>query len=97
MSIKTYERIRCADGASVSIQAGRYMYCTPRNDEGPYTSVEAGYPSVPPPASWMEFMDGDYADAPCDTVYGYVPVAFVREFIETHGGMVGGELPSFAE
>jgi hypothetical protein len=88
---KMYERIVCADGASVSIQAGEGTYCTPRNNIGPYTHIEAGFPSVEPPASWREYAD-DASDL-CDTVYGYMPYECVNEFIEIHGGMVSGELP----
>lgn len=96
MMPKLNARIQCADFASVSIQANRYSYCTPRNDTGPYTDIEAGFPSVPPPASWLAYIDGD-PDKPCETVYGYMPIACVREFIDAHGGMVSGELPPFAE
>lgn len=42
----------------------------------------------------MGFMDG--VGDPCSTVYGYVPIALVAEFVNSHGGMVGGELPPFA-
>ncbi len=90
-----YKRIQCADGASVSVQAGRYMYSTPRQDCGPYTHVEAGFPSVAPPNSWREYQDGN--EDTLDTVWGYMPIALVREFIDAHGGMVDGELPPFAE
>jgi hypothetical protein len=88
------KRIECADGATVSIQATRYSYCTPRNDVGPYTHIEAGFPSVLPPGSWMEYCED--GDKPLDTVYGYMPVACVKEFIDVHGGLVAGELPPFA-
>ena len=88
---KRYERIVCADGASVSIQAGEGIYCTPRNNIGPYTHIEAGFPSVEPPASWLPHAE-DVVNL-CDTVYGYMPYERVDEFIEIHGGMVSGELP----
>lgn len=94
-AMRIYERIVCRDGATVSIQANRGMYCTPRQDAGPYTHVEAGFPSVQPPESWKEYMDG--GDDPLDTVYGYVPVAHIKEFIDAHGGIVSGELPPFVE
>jgi hypothetical protein len=89
------KRVECADGAHVSVQASQYHYCAPRNDSGPYTHIEAGFPSAVPPASWMEFCED--ADRPTDTVYGYMPVSCVWEFIDAHGGMVGGELPSGCE
>lgn len=86
-------RIVCLDGASVSVQANQYAYCTPRDDSGPYWEVEAGFPSVTPPRSWLV-----YAENPenlLGTVYGYMPTAMIEEFISTHGGMIEGELPEF--
>lgn len=88
---KYYERVVCADGASVSIQAGGGVYCTPRDNHGPYTHIEAGFPSVEPPASWCVYAE-DASDL-CGTVYGYMPYGCVDEFINIHGGMVLGELP----
>ena len=91
---KRYDRVVCADGASVSIQAGAGLYSTPRNNEGPYTHVEAGFPSVEPPPSWRA-----YAEDPNDllgTVYAYMPYDCVDEFINVHGGLMEGfefELP----
>ena len=104
-----YQRIVCADGASVSIQAGKVipelellgigdtcgLYCTPRNNKGPFTEVEAGYPSVNPPESWMQHCENP--DRPTDTVYPYLPYQYVHEFINVHGGMVSGELPPEAK
>ena len=76
-------QIRCADGFCISVQAGNSMYCTPRDNEGPWTQVECGYPSLPP-----EFIS-EYAespDSPCETVYGYVPVELVEKLIDLHNG-----------
>lgn len=90
-----YERVKCADGATVSVQASQYHHCEPRHDVGPYLSVECGFPSVPPPESWMPYCEDP--SRPTDTVYGFVPLSVVREFIDAHGGMVGGELPEGIE
>ena len=92
---KRYPRIVCADGASVSIQAGTGIYSTPRDNRGPYTHVEAGFPSVEPPASWREYAED--CDNLLGTVYGYMPYDCVDEFIAVHGGLVGGELPPRVE
>ena len=73
------------DGTTVSVQANRASYCTPRNDIGPYTSVEVGFPSVRP-SWWNEHSSGD-------EIAGWVPVSLVREFIEEHGGLASGDLP----
>jgi len=88
---KQYTRVVCADGVSVSIQAGEGIYSTPRDNRGPYTHIEAGFPSVEPPASWREFAED--AENLCGTVYAYMPYDCVDEFINIHGGMVSGELP----
>ena len=76
--------ITCADGTTLSVQASSMHYCRPRADLGPYTHVEVGFPSVDPPETWAVYADGKY---PSD-VYGYIPVALVREFIDAHGGEV---------
>lgn len=88
---KMYDRLVCKDGESVSVQASRYSYSTPRDNSGPYTHVEAGFPSVNPPQSWMEFCED--SDRPTETVYGYMPIALVDEFVTAHGGLVDGEMP----
>lgn len=85
--IPNIKPIYCADGASLSVQASRFHYCFPRNNEGPYAQVEVGFPSVKPPESWREYCQGDFDAAPCDTVYGNVPLTLVAEFIEQHGGI----------
>lgn len=73
-------RIFCNDGFSLSVQAGKYHYCTPRDNYGPYTAVEVGFPSGPVPATWQDYSDGD-------NVYGYVPIEMVAELIVSHGGV----------
>ena len=85
---RTYRRIVCADGASVSIQAGECPYSTPRNNYGPYTHIEAGFPSVEPPTSWRDYAEDP--DALTETVYGWMPWVCVDEFINVHGGLVEG-------
>ena len=86
-------RIVCADGFSISVQAFSSSYCTPRQDEGPHTHMEGGFPSSPPLDPELlesrEKIEGD----PCETVYPYVArEVFEREF-ELHGGIVEGSLP----
>jgi hypothetical protein len=68
---------------TLSVQASRTHYCTPRNNHGPYTHLEVGFPSVIPPDTWAKYADGDY---PAADVYGYVPVSLIKEFIDAHGG-----------
>ena len=86
-----FEMVTCADGFTVSIQAGRHNYSEPRTDTShAYESVELGFPNRP-----CIFIK-DYAEDPRDltgTVYGYVPAHIVRKMIAAHGGIVSGECP----
>ena len=90
MKRKMYEQVVCADGFSMSVQASKGSYCRPKNNVGPYKSVEVGYPSS------YDYYLHQYAedpDNPTGTVYGWVPADTVMMCIEAHGGMVSGELP----
>ena len=80
------KRIECADGFNLSVQAGDALYSTPRDDRGPWTAVEVGYPSGRP-EPWDEWSKyAEEAADPTATVYGYVPFAMVEALIEAHGG-----------
>lgn len=62
----------------VSIQANEYTYCQPRNNIGPYTHVELGYPN------FNSTILKPYAEDPDNlqsTVYGQVPVEVVLEVL----------------
>ena len=93
---KQNPRIVCADGFSMSVQANEFCYCTPRQNEGPHTHMEGGFPSSPPlDPELLEARENSYDEDgdPCETVYPYVPrEVFEREF-ELHGGIVEGCLP----
>ena len=78
-------RLILDDGASLSVQAGGHLYCSPRDDKGPYTKVEVGFPSETPPEAWKEF--AEEWDRPTNTVYGYVPLNMVMLYIGAHGGI----------
>lgn len=80
-----FPQLVCKDGTRLSVQASRYHYCNPREDVGPYTEVEMGYPSVPPTGELLELAE-DQA-SPCNTVYPYVPVALIEDYIAAHGGL----------
>lgn len=79
-------RIVCSDGFSLSVQAGALLYSTPREDAGPWSHVEVGYPSERPEpwAEWERYVETP--DRPTDTVYGYVPLVLVEALIASHGG-----------
>jgi hypothetical protein len=70
--------ITCQDGTQFSIQASRYTYCTPRNDQGPWTHVEVMTLSkgVEP-----KFWNHDAGDS----LAGYVPITAVADEIISRG------------
>lgn len=82
------DKIKCKDGVSLSVQASRFHYSSPRDDDGPYTAVEVGFiqdadgNAVTPPDSWREYAEGEFPN----DVYAYVPVELVEDFITSHGG-----------
>lgn len=77
--------IFCKDGTTLSVQASESHYCTPRNNDGPWTNMEVGFPSIQVPDTWLPFADGDgitHTD-----VYGWVPIEMIEDFINQHGGI----------
>jgi len=78
------EAIECVDGFTVSVQASKTHYCSPRNYEGPYITFELGFPSS------SDDLILEYAediDQPTNTVYGQVPAKVVLDLIKKHGGV----------
>lgn len=68
--------VTCRDGTVFSVQAGAYLYCTPRNNKGPWTHVEV-----------MTITDGvtplNWDQDAGDQLAGYVPIeAVAREIYE---------------
>lgn len=88
--IKKNKRVVCADGFNMSIQADEFVYCSPRNNDGPYTAVEIGFPSHYEDLI-LEFAEDK--NTPTKTVYGWVPSHIVSLVLAKHGGMVAGEVP----
>ena len=80
---KNSERVRLVDGTSVSVQAGAYLYSTPRKDFAQFTHVEVGYPNFEPPKSWESYAEDtlDYKD----TIYPYLPIGLVLDYINSVG------------
>lgn len=80
----TTPAIICMDGTRLSVQASEYTYCNPRENRGPYSSVEVGYPSrrIEKLMPWAEALDD-----PTETIYGYVPIEVVEEVVADCGGI----------
>ena len=75
--------IVCGNGLKMSVQASSGHYCSPRNDVGPWASVEVGFPAV----KCEELRAyAENPDDPCGTVYGWVPVEVVEQIIANNGG-----------
>ena len=85
-----YRPIVCENGFQMSVQASEMNYWEPRDDYGPYTLVEVGYPSrkESPLMQWAEDPDD-----PTGTIYGWVPSNIIWDVILKNGGVVDGELP----
>ena len=87
---KLYKPVVCENGFRMSVQADEMKYCEPRNNTGPYTQVEVGYPSQKE-SLLMEYAENP--DDPTETVYGWVPSNIIWDVILKHGGVAQGELP----
>ena len=85
------KKIVCADGFDLSVQASEFHYCSPRDDDGPYTKVEVGFPSAEEELLLPHIEGGK--EPPTESVYPWTPIEVVYTVIEKHGGMVSGELP----
>ena len=71
--------IKCSDGFEVSVQASKTHYSRPRLNYGPYSHVEAGYPSLPVP-EWDKWEQ--------DGIYPFIPIEIVDQVLEEHGGII---------
>lgn len=81
-------RVVCRDGFTLSVQASVGAYCSPRNNTGPWVSVEIGFPSEIEPLLFEyaeRTFEGDDIDY-TTLVYPYVPVELTCVVIEAHGG-----------
>ena len=95
---KTRERIKCADGFSISIQASEYNYCSPKENGHSviYTEVELGFPNREDDLikKYVEDLSKDNEDIDyTGSVYPYVPSRIVALMIASHGGIISGECP----
>ena len=80
------ERMHCADGASLSVQASSLHNCTPKSDTGPWEAVEVGYIRGPKGnnvsvTNWNPWAGGYQGP------YNCVPTRQVNAYIKRHGGL----------
>lgn len=80
--------IVCASGLRLSAQANEFTYCVPRENQGPYESVEMGYPSreVEHALPWAEEPSN-----PTETVYGRIPIRLLVQVVAENGGRAPGQ------
>jgi hypothetical protein len=95
-------RIYFNNGGSVSVQASHTHYCEPRNDQGPYSEMEVGFPSEGTivPDEIMQHLDGNMDAEDFDkhkSVYGYVPISIIKMMVDANDGIKTGELPPMVE
>lgn len=72
------------DGFKMSVQASSGHYCSPRQNQKVYSSVEIGFPSE---EEMLIFEYAENKNGLTQTVYGWVPCEVVDEVIEKHGGI----------
>jgi hypothetical protein len=94
-------RLTCNDGCSISVQASRTHYSTPRENHpewhwSRFECVEVGYPEdaqgtrIAMPDDWLGYADNPSAGLRSD-VFAWVPVQLVCEWIQAHGGLTCAE------
>jgi hypothetical protein len=75
--------IECNDGFRMSVQASPRHYCQPRNNEGPYESVEAHSPHYEEVLLAPYAVDSSLLTHAC----GWVPMYVIEQIIIKHGGL----------
>lgn len=78
-------RIVCSDGFIISVQASYFHYCTPRNNSGPYSHVELGFPSDFDEILFEYSEDASELSDMTQTVFPYTPLEVLYESLKTHG------------
>lgn len=92
-------QITCENGTTLSVQAGKYLYCNPKEDypSGGYYSVEVGSYRQPdkvleenlksPDAKYIYRQLEQYNDGKDNGgVWAYVPISLVVDIINANGG-----------
>jgi len=90
VSRTSYKFLHCKSGFGASVQASETTYCIPRDNTGPYTHIEIGFPTASDP---LIAGYADEPDRPTDTVYGYVPAGVFQALVIKHGGIESGSHP----
>lgn len=92
MQFQRRKPFTCNNGLTFSLQTGSFMYCSPRDDTGPWHEVEIGYPSKVVP-TLLPFAED--RDNPTESIYPFVPTWIVMEMIELNGGLIPADAERF--
>ena len=89
---KITKKVHFNNGGSISVLASSSHYCEPRNDNGPYTKFELGYPSKDTklPQSLLKYQEQSSITDPYDNIFPYVPVRILMKLADMNGGFVKG-------
>ena len=93
--VRIREKVICADGFRMSIQASSGHYCTPKVDIDQDANIK--YSTVELLVySYDELLEGYIDDwNGRDKIGAYVPVNVVIKVLKKHGGAIQGEIPPF--
>lgn len=81
-------RAVCKSGLSLSIQASRWHYCSPKQDNASsYTTVEVGFPERDGKPVRLRSLGP--AESRRSAVWAYVPVEALDRLLKRNGGIVG--------
>ena len=78
--------IYLADKSHLSVQVGDGLYSAPRDNKGPYTKAEIGYPSKKFDII-LPFIEDPNSD-PRKTIYPYTPIVLIAKLILQSGGRI---------
>ena len=79
--------IACKSGLTMSVQASSMHYCSPKSNEGPWTSVEVGYPSKRV-AELRPYRETSSPRQRVSPIHTFVPMKVVATIVDKHGGLV---------
>lgn len=81
MGFRKMPHIICEDGFTVSVQCGEALYCTPRNNIGPYRKFEIGFPSKD------DDLIKPYRECDESEIYPQTDLYVILALIDKHGGL----------
>jgi hypothetical protein len=92
------KRVVFNNGGSISMQASNMNYSNPQDNEGPYNSIELGYPSkgTELPQDVLDHWENINND-PHTSIFAYVPAEAIKKLIDANGGIKSGDVPPLVQ